>query len=40
VYKIAKGLAELASCILPHAYSRTLTIPSCESTNKNFFELF
>jgi len=28
--------AQLAKCILLHAYSRTIAVPSCASTNKNF----
>jgi len=37
---ITVAAAQLANCILFHAYSRTITAaPSCASTNKNFIQL-
>jgi len=38
VNKIAASAAQLANCILLHAYSRTTAAPSCLSTNKNFIQ--
>jgi len=34
--KTAANAAQLAKCILLHAYSRTTAAPSCARTNKNF----
>jgi len=36
VYKTVASAAQLAKCILLHAYSRTIATSSCASTNKNF----
>jgi len=39
VNKTAASAAQLATCILLHAYARTTAAPSCTSTNKNFIYL-
>jgi len=39
VNKTAASAAQLAKCILLHAYSRTTAVSSCASTNKNFISL-
>jgi len=39
VYKIATSVAQLANCILLHAYSYTVVAVSCASRNKIFIEL-
>jgi len=36
VNKLATSAAQLAKCILLHAYSRTIAVSSCASTSKNF----
>jgi len=36
VNKTAASAAQIAKCILLHAYSCTTAAPSCASTNKNF----
>jgi len=36
VNKTAASAAQLAKCILLHAYSRTTAALSCARTNKNF----
>jgi len=36
VNKTAASAAQLANCILFHAYSHTTATPSCASTNTNF----
>jgi len=36
VNKTVASAAQLAKCILLHAYSRTKAVPCCARTNKNF----